>query len=307
MMLYDYELLSRAIKDIKQNPNPEMKPKKINYEFVDYSDPYLIKNVRAFQKEEDLNLNIAKLKTPINVTSAQLKLPQVKITYDHPSATSLPNTFAFDNTLNIEKTPSNFQGASPSPHIPLLESHLTIKKTIEMEEIENEVKKRLDMALDVEREAQKLALEKMMEEKFNDWEQDHKNREIQDNIKNKDAVLNEMYEKINIEEQKFQMLMKIRELDDENSGLKMFMETCPPYYNYHGNDEEFDDQLSEDEGDNEEIVKKIKEKEMNEIEEKKKREIEFFELCEKSQEILNSMATEDNTYEREMKINPELW
>ena len=146
-----------------------------------------------------------------------------------------------------------------------------------------------------------------MEERFNEWEQEHKNREIQENIKNKDAVLNEMYEKINIEEQKFQMLMKIRELDDENSGLKLFLETCPPFYQYKEDGEEFNNQLSEEEGENEEKEQKVKEKLENEEEAKKRREREFFELCAQGQEILTSMATDENEYEKELKVNAELW
>lgn len=291
MLLYDYELISRTFRQIKESQRTEAKPMKVDYSFMDYVDPILIKKVVSFQKEEDLK----QLKTPTNVNSASLKPPHVRIVSNDPqSAISLVNHYEIVTDKN-------------SPHIPLMESHDIQKKQVDLEEIENEVKKRLEVALDGEREAQKVALEKMMEERFNEWEQEHKNREIQENIKNKDAVLNEMYEKINIEEQKFQMLMKIRELDDENSGLKLFLETCPPFYKSNKDGEEVNDQLSEEEGENEEKEQKIKEKQENEEEAKKRREREFFELCAQGQDILTSMATDENEYERELKVNAELW
>lgn len=292
MLLYDYELISRTFRQIKENQRTDPKPLRVDYSLIDYKDPILIQKVVSFQKEEDYK----QLKTPTNVNSASLKPPHVRIVSNDPqSAASLMNHY----DIVVDKN---------SPHIPLMESHDIQKKQLDLEEVENEVKKRLEVALEGERAAQKAALEKMMEERFNEWEQEHKNREIQENIKNKDAVLNEMYEKINIEEQKFQMLMKIRELDDENSGLKLFLETCPPFYKFKEDGEEFNDQLSEEEeGENEEKEPKIKETMGNEEEVKKRREREFFELCAQGQEILSSMAADENEYERELKVNAELW
>ena len=286
----------------------EFKPLAYNYSFTEYTDPHLIKNIRVFQ--EDLK----HLRTPTNMNSAQLK-PAIRLINEHATSATLNND---NNTLlYADKTPPNNPSATlPLPQIPLTENTvetmpINAKNAIDIEEFENEMKKKVDLAIEIEREAQKNAFEKLMEVKFNEWEQTHRTQEIQENIKNKDALLNEMYEKINIEEQKFQMLMKIQELDDENSGLKMFLETCPPFYNHYGKGLENDD--IENGGDVDEIIapeEKLRvEEERREREEKEKKlkEDEFYQLCLQSQEILTSMAIEDNECSKEIILNPELW
>lgn len=302
MFNYDCELVMRALMEIKINKS-ELKPQRVQYDFIEYSEPQLIKTVATFQKEEIHK----QIMISTNFASAQLKPPKKLTKFRpelHSSTLSTQKNNFYPNNLYIEKSPSNQNQISP--YIPLVETNANMQKIVELEKIENEVKQKIEAALELERETQKQNLEKIMERKLLEWEQNHKNNEIQENIKNKDALLNEMYEKINIEEQKFQMLMKIRELDDENSGLKNFLETCPPYYNYYGKDEvevEEDEDHEYEELNTNNRVEILK----NEEEEKKKREKEFYDLCLQSQNILNSMNMEENERVLHMKLNPELW
>ncbi len=291
MLLFDYERIINVLKDIKPikiDPTPF----KLDYEFTEYSDPQLIKNIRTFQ--EDLKY----LKTPTNLNSAQLK-PSLKPINEHQNITT-----PYENTIHFDKSPVNF---NTIPHIPFLEEIVRNNRGNDYEEFESELKKRVETALELERKNQKANVEKMMDERFSEWEQNHKTKEMQENIKNKDAVLNEMYEKINIEEQKFQMLMKIRELDNENTALKTFMDMCPPIFNEYGRESDGDEIEGEEEVNQEEEKEKIIERIGKENEEKMRREKEFYELSMQSQEILNNWAKVDNNCELERNLRPELW
>lgn len=215
----------------------KINPPRINYDFCEFNEPERkrMHSLRLKQKDHEgkgltLNQNISNLQTPL--------------------------------TINVMNDPNNKSTPIYSPYIPLTtnQNH-SENKFFDFEEIiENEVKKRVEEEVrkrvenelnekfenirETEKEQQRAYMQKLLEEERSEWERNNKSRELQEKIKSKDVLLGEKNENINILEQKIQMLLKIRELDEENTELKQFIENRVPNYDYYLNDSDVEKENS---------------------------------------------------------------
>lgn len=242
----------------------KINPPRINYDFCEFNEPERkrMHSLRLKQKDHEgkgltLNQNISNLQTPL--------------------------------TINVMNDPNNKSTPIYSPYIPLTtnQNH-SENKFFDFEEIiENEVKKRVEEEVrkrvenelnekfenirETEKEQQRAYMQKLLEEERSEWERNNKSRELQEKIKSKDVLLGEKNENINILEQKIQMLLKIRELDEENTELKQFIENRVPNYDYYLNDSDVEKENSLNGGLSEEDRKKALQKKLEEENEIKKK------------------------------------
>lgn len=320
-LIYDYELIKKALEESQTNRNRNLSNSVINYTFTEFSDPKIILHLSPAQKEEKSEMTPLNLNGEFSSKQGKQNLNFQTITQNYHSMQSPPTIYIQNSIPNENQEKSlkfnwnNFHGDANknfenNNHYNInvmdnLSSGIQNNQEIHYKNIENEVNKRVQEAFEMEKQRQK----KEIEEKFKGWEETTKKKEIDLKIKHEDALVQEMSKKIQLEDKKIQMLFKIRELNDENIVLKQVIETrCPNYDLYIEKDSE--DEERPDQNillDDEERKKLVKIAEDQELQDKKQRDKEFYELSQITQNAYSSIAEENNRYELEMNLNPDLW
>lgn len=326
---YDYEIIKKALEESKINRSKNTSSSAIKYDFTEFTDPVIILHLSTTQKEEKSEMTPLNLNGELSSKQAKQNLNFQSMTQNYHSMQT-PPTIIIQNSIqekylkfnwnnsHCENNNSNnniyqYSNNAIENHSSTMQNNQetpSLQKNIYNKDLENEINQRLQETLEMEKQKQKKEIDNILEEKFKEWEEANKSKEMENKIKHKDALLQEMFEKIQVEDNKIQMLVKIRELDDENTILKQVIETrCPNYDLYiekeNEEDEEnlYDNQLIDDE----ERKKNIEIIKAQELENKKKRDEEFYKLSQITQNAYSSITEESNQYELEMKLNADLW
>lgn len=190
---FDYKKLKAMIEEVNFE---ESKDIDLDFYFEEYQDPILIKNSKP-GSEEIIQQNEKYQQSPL--INEEKKLNDSKNEFN-------VNNYLINNAFEDQKnvflqTPNNLQNL-------------------------NDLNLRM---LDIEKQNEHYKQEmENLKAQIEENEKMFKNKEIEDNIKNRDDILNEMFEKLKIEEQNFQYLVKMKEIDEENAKLKRILTNLPP-------------------------------------------------------------------------------